>query len=670
MTHRILQFVILVLFIYFALDCISVALTSQLSFDGAMNVQVAQNLAAYSRYATSYPAITDFDQRIQTGAPVIFPAALVIKLFGASSQSVLMISALYMIALLGLILYYLHACLRVDLLFLIPAQFLFYATPDIFPTGIGFIGEIPSLVYLLAALILLHRYDRERKGLLIWSAGICLGLAILVKTVMLIVIPALLFAALFDVLIKRRLPVLTSIRHYLLMLTGVVIPVALFELYRLFSLSYAGYLDWWQAQSDAIFRQAGVADGFADTPEIGSKLWVHLELLSSDLGLSPGFVAVILCLMLVLFLGICFYGLRQIRKPQQDLSLSDLLHSNGFLVLITVTLSYFGWWLLITPTDKAWFRRIINGTLLLEICIVAVVFWLYTVVRARWAISNKIPDQAPAFAVALLLSVLPLVNMVQTERYRISFEPTQSKLDLIAASSFIQSLPESAEFFGYGWWQAPIVAFEAGEQFKNINLSLEMNEVGEKSEKYLVVDRAVFETANQEYQQILSIYEDELVFSRGGNKIYQLVYRLPYAEFTDEDRQQADTRSIDFKQDVPSGILRNVYVDEQNGGGKWAQPYSGYLLKHHGENTLRLVIWVDNPQVYDVFPFDVEISINDQLYSSQKIDREGANEILLPLEGVPDGSMEVALAAGARIIAPDDVRQLSIFLQQMELIDR
>jgi len=82
--NKILSILLILLFATFSFKCVTMAFTSAISFDGAMNAQVPLNLIKNFKYATSFDTIKEFDQIIQTGIPVLLPVAIFFKLFGVS----------------------------------------------------------------------------------------------------------------------------------------------------------------------------------------------------------------------------------------------------------------------------------------------------------------------------------------------------------------------------------------------------------------------------------------------------------------------------------------------------------------------------------------------------------------------------------------------------------
>ncbi len=72
----------------------------EVSFDGAMNLEVARSLAEGNGYRRLYADRSGFSHEIQSRAPYILPAAAIIKAFGVGVWQAQLANFLYVIALL------------------------------------------------------------------------------------------------------------------------------------------------------------------------------------------------------------------------------------------------------------------------------------------------------------------------------------------------------------------------------------------------------------------------------------------------------------------------------------------------------------------------------------------------------------------------------------------
>ena len=69
----------------------------ELSFDGAMNMQVPRNRIAYGRYATSYHEFVDFSPAVQTGVTVLYPAELAVRALGTTTLAAQLPNVVYLV---------------------------------------------------------------------------------------------------------------------------------------------------------------------------------------------------------------------------------------------------------------------------------------------------------------------------------------------------------------------------------------------------------------------------------------------------------------------------------------------------------------------------------------------------------------------------------------------
>ena len=669
-----LKIALFIIFLFLLIKCVAVALTSSFSFDGGMNVQAAQNLVRNFTYATSYESLVEFDPVIQTGIPVILPVAIMFLIFGESYTAGLMVNVIYMILAAGALLYYLKNCAKVNGFLVVLAVLFFLGAPKIFDLGFGLYGEIPMLFYLLMTLIFLHKNESSSRSKFILFAGIFLGLGYLTKTVILISIPALFFVFLYDFLVKHRFPTWRYLKQWALFLIGFLIPVAAFEIFKMVSLGYPAYVTWWQAELHEILQQAGVRGGFTDTVGISEKLAVHLNLLASHLEQPVVILVAFLLVVLVFLIGILIYGMITHWLKKKSRSGNTFLFSNDFLVLLIVTLSYFGWWLVITPTTRAYYRRILVGNILLEISLVCIIFLLFLFMEKLIGRSNKKVNRwlrSSMTAVYVLLLAISLLGIARTGNYKISFRDTLIKTDILAAGEFIGSLPPGAEIYGYGWWQAPNVAFSSGRSFKNLYFSPDLEDGEAPTEKYLVIDDYTYGMDPDGYRDVLREYEHRIVFSRSSLMIYQLISRAStgYPDFTEIEKELVAYNLIDFKSgDDLVVFTRNVYIHEENVYGKWSQQVSGYLLKYDDEKTLRIVFVAPELIKFDSQPVTLEIFVNKELVKTFGIVESGVHRVDIPLKGIDSSPIEVTLSCSAKLLPAYTSRDLSVFMVKMELL--
>jgi hypothetical protein len=341
--------------------------------------------------------------------------------------------------------------------------------------------------------------------------------------------------------------------------------------------------------------------------------------------------------------------------------------------MITVTLSYFGWWLIIVPTQTAWYRYIFIGYILLEICLVMIVSLLVKYSLTLAPKTRKIPYiLCRVFMVGyiILLVVGAGYNFIHSKNYLISFKDSPDKTAVEEAGQYIRTLPKNAKIYGYAYFQAPVVSFASGRTFDNLLNNSETWNAGPLNEKYFVVDFYAYYLDPGGYQNILGQFDNRLVFSQGKNSIYQLNSRplFAYEDFSDAEKRQVSYSKIDFTRDDLDAFVRNVYVDEKNNYGKWAQEVSGYLFKYNGESTLKIDLWFQNLEKYDQNPIELRIYANRVLVYYYPVDHDGLHEILVPLKNIGGDTLEITIACNSRVMLEGDDRQLAFFLNELEIV--
>lgn len=371
---------VLILTFFFSLKCALTAMTGVFSFDGGMNIQTAHNLAEHLRFATDYfIGENGFCHAITTGLPVMAPIAVLFKISGESFTAGLFVNALYMVLLFISIAYYVKRCLKLGSFYTLLALLLFFGTKDLFEFGFGIYGEIPMCFYIMMSFIFIYKYDENEDKNNTFLSGIFLGLGYITKTVTLILIPAMIFCFAWDHFMvygnKIKGKSKTSPKYLIGFIAGFLIPAVLNEIYKLSMLGIGGFISWWSRQSGAINMQAGAvkAKGIAETYGLILKYNRHIDLLAAQTGINRPVLTVLLYLLIFAFLGVLYYSYKYLKnkKPQYG---ETVVYDKSALMIMCMTVTYFVWWLLITPTGRAWYRRIITGVIFYDICFVFIVY--------------------------------------------------------------------------------------------------------------------------------------------------------------------------------------------------------------------------------------------------------------------------------------------------------
>ncbi len=433
------------------------------SFDGAMNLQVAASLAKGDGYRRDYAEHPIFPHEIQTGPPYILPAAAVFKLWGVGIPQAEVVNLVYL-ALLLAITCWLIAPMGGWPLALFGACTV-VTVPGVHLFGFYGFGEIPALAWGLAAtLVYFHGGGEAWRG---FVAGVMLALAVYTKTVMLIGAAALGLCAILEILVARRIHD-HGIRHrFAAFVAGGAATVVSMETWRALALGGVhAWRHWWRVEAGNIFMQAGVKPGLETmTHSLFDKLQVHFALLADDYRMSLIFTGVWLILLLVVFAMLLIRAVGEQR-----------IHWTAITVLLTA-LIYLAWWLLVTPTAKAWHRRILDGMICADIgLIVAAATWWRRERNVGLGTLHKL-----SVFVALVALLLPAAWLVEGARILLvdavsekacewqmadapscaQLNPDDSVFNLQRVVREVRALPANAYVFAFGWYSAPRIGLLA-----------------------------------------------------------------------------------------------------------------------------------------------------------------------------------------------------------------
>ncbi|UGB37567.1 hypothetical protein [Frateuria soli] len=427
----------------------SQALDRAPSFDGAMNLEVASSIANGDGYRRTYADRQPFPHEIQTGAPYVLPAAAVFAAFGVGIAQAQVVNIGFFLALVAASWYlakqigggtlgWLAACTVV-------------VTPGMAQFGFNGYGEVPALVWVLAATAIFHRRP-SRPWLATSVAGLLLALAVLTKTVMLIGAGAVGICIVLELLLARPGPPMERWRQLAALVAAGMLALAAMEAARATALGGAReWKAWWAQEAGAIFQQAGVRPGFADT--VGSllaKFSTHLALLSGDYGRATWLTGAWLVLVGLAWIAAMLWPRHQPGKWST-------------LAILSTAMVYLGWWLLVTPTAKAWHRRILDGMICADLGMVMFAglclggLWQSTGVRLKRLLA------------AGIVLALPLVSVLNGIRAWTSSQAAPDDLALLAMAKRVHALPADAYLFGIGWYSAPRVGLLSERNLLDFN---------------------------------------------------------------------------------------------------------------------------------------------------------------------------------------------------------
>lgn len=531
------------------------ALTLPPTFDGAMNLQVAWNLAEGNGYARSYAAQSPFPREVQTNGPYVLAAAATYLLLGmgiAQSQ----LPNLLFLGLLAASAFHLGRMMRgrAGDGFLAVAMFL--ATPGLLKFGLRGYGEIPGLALMIAG-VALYPW-REGGRVRVAAAALLLGAAVTTKTVMLVCV-APVGLVMFLHAVSRPVPILSRLGASMLLLLGFLAPLAAWEAFRMASLGgVADYEAWWALESSSISREAGVAPAAAKPPLV-DKAMRHFGMLAGFLQLPRPLAAAWLLLPFVLAPLIP-------RSATQARWIA--------VAILAAAAAYFAWWLGLTPTEKAWHRRIFNGIILVNIA------WVFVAGACAGAAASGARRRVGVAAgvAALCFGAAFLLQ----SRLHGALAPVDTT-PIRRAAEVLHGLPPDARLYAAGWSSAPQISLLADRPLLDIN-DAPYDELVSGAPTYLVVDQEGGHTAST--RRILDMYPSTPLVP--GNTLPQ-VYRF------DATRLLRPPASADLSGQVELNTLTDdqaLGFHKKQTDGRWAGSESVLHAPYHGEQLLALEVYM------------------------------------------------------------------------------
>ena len=550
----------------------------EISFDGGLNAQVARTLAERHRYATTYHGLHDFDHRVQTGPAVIVPTAVAFRLLGVNATTAQLANLGYLVALflLAVVLCWrlsgpLAAFLAVPVLL---------GTPRLFQLGLGLYGEVPALVFLLAAILLLDRLAGRPSLPGAFLTGLALGLAVQTKFQMLLpagAVAAVLARWAFRHRDVRRAPLLLSTA------AGFAAALLPLELFKVHTFGLSGFLLWWRHMLGRSLAQ-GTSFRMPNTTTGLHRPASHLEILARQTELPTALLALFLFLTPVLLAALLHLLGRERtlagRSPEGRMAALAALGGAG--------LSLTAWWLLLSPTSHAWLRRVLNGLIPLELVALASLVEL-----GRRLLAGREPSPASgrgrAMAVALVLvaQALSLLAWTWIPRLDRQVAPSPLRLTTGAMVEVINGLPRDATLYARGWYQAPVLAALTGRTFLDLD-RFPIERYRQPLEgAYFIADAAMARNRPEDITEVLRRAGAVLVARKGSNTLYRITRLCPYPPLP-EPADPRHLRSVFRPGEGPYALSGGLVEDSITPGA--AHAVCGFLLRRGGASHLQVTL--------------------------------------------------------------------------------
>ena len=241
-----------------------------------------------------------------------------------------------------------------------------------------------------------------------------------------------------------------------------------------------------------------------------------------------------------------------------------------FGALFAAAALYLAWWVLLTPTQEAWLRRIMNGLIVGEILAIVVLY--------RLAVPRN-----PVTAVAWI--VLGVGVGLSVAHNQLLWDRPDDRVDSAANRAFyeeVAALPPDAELYAAAWYQSPVTALMTGRRFYDFTRHRAAEINGNPRERFLVIEQVAL------YQhgwlaEVLGRCECEPVFANAGGRIYRIAG-------IDDNGSRAALRST-FITATSDGFGRGFL--EGNADVRWASERAELRLPAADFDTL--VLWLHAP---------------------------------------------------------------------------
>jgi|GEM_PF-4908868 len=471
------------------------ALNSPISFDGGMNLQVAQNIVDNGNYSRYYEFSRDtpftswerqFPQEVQTNSVFIFIASFFIKFLG-NTQIAYQATNLLFVLLISILIWVIFKKNLIVSIFA-PALVLL-SLPGTFSYSISGYGEIPALTLALIGFILLAyasvQITSKRILLFLALSLLAVGCAVTIKTMVLGFAPAYIVGFIFVCYLTRG-----QIKYWksLLTLPVAAIPLIIFEVYRYISLgSFIAYKDWWKNQLIDIGKQSGVEGSYGTDRESNYFAYIvnSFDKLADYLHLSGIGLAIMLTALVILISYLLFDVYKRGRS-------SVLLKNTSYYYLVLLCIffvaigTYIVWWVLLIPPEKLGFTRRVYPLLF------SLLIFIGILLTILWQNKRNILNKFRIFVgVSLVLVLAPLLFGIANSVYNNidRLQKNTNSTDLLkyeSAADVISSGADDVNYYGLDWWSSPTLSLMSNREFHNIS-SINVCEL-KTAKNYLIWD--------------------------------------------------------------------------------------------------------------------------------------------------------------------------------------
>jgi len=232
---------------------------------------------------------------------------------------------------------------------------------------------------------------------------------------------------------------------------------------------------------------------------------------------------------------------------------------------------YLAWWILLTPTQEAWLRRIMNGLIVAEVIAIVAIY--------RLAGSRN-----PAAIIAMI--ALGAASLYTIAHNQLLWDRPDDRVENAANRAFfdrVAALPNDARLYAAAWYQSPVTALIAGRRFYDFTRPSAAEINGSSAQRFLVIEQVAL------YQrgwlaEVLERCACEPVFANAGGRIYRI-------NDVQENANPATKRTT-FVTAVSDGFGAGFYVGDAD--VRWTSERAQFRLPVSAFD--HLVLWLHVPR--------------------------------------------------------------------------
>lgn len=559
--------------LWLLMTLVSAAATQNILFDGAMNLEVSLSLANGDGPKRLYGFDDYFPHGVQTKEPYVLLGAAVFKLFGAGPFQSQLPSLIYLVALCALVFFAVRRFSGSTAAWM--ATVVLLSMPMLHQYGLNGYGEIPTLFFGLAGIAAVAWPGRieQRISQRALLAGLLCGLAVATKVVGVSLACATALTLAIRVLVESPD---SRIKNLLLaaaiFFIGMSIPLLLVELWRLATLGGSGFLQWWNIELEGILYQAGVGEQTAKIPVL-DKVMNHFSLLRSETRRTALATSLVLLLPIPIACGLIFQDIR--RGSRSGLRW-------WLLALTMVSVFYLVWWMAITPTEKAWLRRIYIGLTCLSIISSISLAKLMSIALTQHRPITRVASAG--LCLVLLFAYLPFV--ARALKSPVSFQRSEELSRTLEVADLIKRLQQEDLVFASGWYAAPTLAIYSGREFIDLTdwpLGLQGTR-----RAFLVADTATFVTGAAD--ETLRRYPHRMLSVENQTaQLYELDLNKPNDPF--QGKEFSTLPYVVFN-DTEYAATEGMQPVDRGMGGRWISSDSEILLRYAGSEHLQMAAYM------------------------------------------------------------------------------